>query len=42
MLTYTRGFDLLIQRAEEYAADLEQWMFDENLGGGDDPDDGKR
>jgi hypothetical protein len=35
LLTYTRGFDLLIKRAEEYAADLEQWMFEEGLGGGD-------
>ena len=34
LLTYARGFDLLIKRAEEYAADLEQWMFDEDLGGG--------
>lgn len=44
LLTYTRGFDLLIKRAEEYAADLEQWMFDEGLGGADDddPDDRKR
>lgn len=41
-LTYSRGFSLLATRAEEYAADLEQWMFDENLGGGGDPDDGKR
>ena len=43
-LTYTRGFDLLIKRAEEYAADLEQWMFDEDLGGAgdDDPDYRKR
>lgn len=32
-LVYTRGFGLLRQRAEKYAADLEQWMFDESLGG---------
>jgi transcriptional regulator with XRE-family HTH domain len=33
LLTYTRGFGLLSRRAEEYEADLEQWMFDEGLGG---------
>lgn len=35
-LTYTRGFELLQARAEKYEADLEQWMFDEGLGAGDD------
>lgn len=39
MLTYAKGFGLLTKRAEEYAVDLEQWMFDEALVGGDDPDD---
>ncbi|MCR5876635.1 XRE family transcriptional regulator [Phenylobacterium sp. J426] len=33
LLTFTRGFELLGKRAEEYEADLEQWMFDEGLGG---------
>jgi len=42
LLIYTRGLDLLIQRAEEYAAELEQWMFDEDLGGGGDPGDRER
>jgi len=37
-LTFTRGFDLLAKRAEEYEADLEQWMFDEGLGAAE-PDD---
>jgi transcriptional regulator with XRE-family HTH domain len=32
-LVYTRGLSLLRQRAEKHAADLEQWMFDESLGG---------
>ncbi|MCR5879674.1 helix-turn-helix transcriptional regulator [Phenylobacterium sp. J367] len=42
-LTYSRGFELLARRAEEYAADLEQWMFDEELSGRDpDDDDGSR
>jgi transcriptional regulator with XRE-family HTH domain len=42
LLVYTRGFDLLIRRAEEYASDLEQWMFDEGLGasGNEDGDPG--
>jgi len=38
-LVYTRGFALIGQRAEKYAADLEQWMFDESLGGDLDDDD---
>lgn len=40
LLTYARGLSLLNKRAEEYAADLEQWMFDEGLGGADDEDPG--
>jgi transcriptional regulator with XRE-family HTH domain len=35
LLTFTRGFDLVGRRAEEYEADLEQWMFDEALGADD-------
>ncbi len=38
-LVYSRGFALLRHRAEKYAADLEQWMFDESLGGDLDDDD---
>lgn len=38
LLTYARGFELLAKRAEKYEADLEQWMFDEGLGAGDDDD----
>lgn len=39
LLTYTKGFGLLARRAEEYEADLEQWMFDEGLGADDRDDD---
>jgi transcriptional regulator with XRE-family HTH domain len=39
VLTYSRGFGLLSKRAEEYEADLEQWMFDEGLGANRDDDD---
>lgn len=39
ILVFTRAFGLLRQRAEKYAADLEQWMFDEGLGGDLDEDD---
>lgn len=37
MLVFTRGFDQLSLKAQEFDADLEQWMFDEALVG--DPDD---
>jgi transcriptional regulator with XRE-family HTH domain len=36
-LIYGKGFDQISLRAQEFHADLEQWMFDETFG---DPDDG--